>query len=161
MNGQISIMYVCTYKHNWPLLPFSQDYGLASHDTHFVCGNFIRECRVLQLNVASKRLNFWETFSWHVYLLSEFLPEICWEKIAEDVFFFIFRFDDWPDIWTRALTSNKPIYYLLGQFELNFRYRIRNVCVINKFVYIPKKENSFCVIKQVWRVGEIFLSSLQ
>ena len=26
-------------------------------------------------------------------LLSEFLPEICLEEIAEEIFFFIFRFD--------------------------------------------------------------------
>ena len=26
-------------------------------------------------------------------LLSEFLSEICWEEIAEEIFFFIFHFD--------------------------------------------------------------------
>ena len=26
--------------HNWPLQPFSQDYGLASHTTYVVCVNF-------------------------------------------------------------------------------------------------------------------------
>ena len=34
-----------TYIHNWPLQPFSHDYGLASHTTHVVCFNFIREWR--------------------------------------------------------------------------------------------------------------------
>ena len=32
-----------TYIHNWPLQPFSQDYGLVSHTTHVVCVNFIHE----------------------------------------------------------------------------------------------------------------------
>ena len=42
-----------TYIHNWPLQPFSQDYGLASHTTHVVCVNFMREWRDLQFNVDS------------------------------------------------------------------------------------------------------------
>ena len=29
-----------TYIYNWPLQPFSQDNGLASHTTHVVCVNF-------------------------------------------------------------------------------------------------------------------------
>ena len=36
--------------------------------------------------------DFWETFSWQVYLPSEFLPEICWEVIAKEIFF-VFFFD--------------------------------------------------------------------
>ena len=35
--------FVHTYIHNWSLQPFSQDFGLASHNTHVVCINFIRE----------------------------------------------------------------------------------------------------------------------
>ena len=30
-----------TYIHNWPLQPFSQDYGLAAHTIHVVCVKFI------------------------------------------------------------------------------------------------------------------------
>ena len=81
--------YIHIYIHNWSLQPFSQDYGLASHTTHVVCVNFIRERRDLQFNVDSERQIFWETFSWQFYLLSEFLPEICWEEVAEEIFFFI------------------------------------------------------------------------
>ena len=33
------------YIYNWPLQPFSQDYGLASHTTHVVFVNFICERR--------------------------------------------------------------------------------------------------------------------
>ena len=38
-------------------------------------------------------------FSWQFYLLSEFLPEICWEAVAEKYFFFHIT---WPGIRTRA-----------------------------------------------------------
>ena len=34
------------------------------------------------INVDTGRQIFWEAFSWQIYLLSEFLPEICWEEIA-------------------------------------------------------------------------------
>ena len=56
------------YIHNWPLQPFSQDYGLASHTTHVVCVNFIREWRVLQFNVVSE-LQIFETLfhGWFIY----------------------------------------------------------------------------------------------
>ena len=30
-----------TYIHNWPLQPFSQDYGLAAQTTHVVCVSVI------------------------------------------------------------------------------------------------------------------------
>ena len=42
---------------------------------------------------------FLRSFSFQFYLLSEFLPEICWEE----VFFYILRFDVWPGVWTQAL----------------------------------------------------------
>ena len=32
----------CLHIHNWPLQPFSQDFGLAFHTTHVVCVNYIR-----------------------------------------------------------------------------------------------------------------------
>ena len=47
-----------TYIHNWPLQPFSQDYGLASQSTHVVCVNFIHEWRDLQFNVDFERQIF-------------------------------------------------------------------------------------------------------
>ena len=36
--------------------------------------------------------DFLRNFSWQFYLLSEFLPEICWEEIAEEIFFSYFVF---------------------------------------------------------------------
>ena len=35
---QILRMYSIHHHHNWPLQPFSQDHGLASHTTYVVCG---------------------------------------------------------------------------------------------------------------------------
>ena len=55
----------------------SQDYGLASYITHVVCVTFMREWNDLQFNFDSTRQIFAKLFSWQVYLLSEFLPEIC------------------------------------------------------------------------------------
>ena len=43
-----------TYVHNWPLQPFSQNYGLASYTTHVVYVNFIDEWRCLQFNADSE-----------------------------------------------------------------------------------------------------------
>ena len=51
---QLPGIYIHTYIHNWPLQPFSQDFGLVPHATHFVCVNFIREWQHLQFNVDSE-----------------------------------------------------------------------------------------------------------
>ena len=53
--GDITYTYYFTYMHNWPLQPFSQDYGLASHTIHIVCINFIHEWRDLLFNVNSEQ----------------------------------------------------------------------------------------------------------
>ena len=37
--------------------------------------------------VDSERQIFWKTFHGSFILLSEFLPEICWEEIAEEILF--------------------------------------------------------------------------
>ena len=66
-----------TYIHIWPLQPFSQDYNLASHRTYIVCVNFIHEWQGLQFKVDSERQMFLRNYSWQIYLISDFLPEIC------------------------------------------------------------------------------------
>ena len=93
------------YIHNWPLQSFSQDYGLTLHTTHLVCINFIHEWRDLQSNVDSERQIVQKLFLWQVYLVSEFLSEICWQVIGEEIFFFIFRLSVWPH---PCFTPNKP-----------------------------------------------------
>ena len=87
-------IYINIYSsiHNRPLLFFSQDYGLTSHTTHLACINFIREWWDLQINVDSERQIFEKLFFGRFYLPSKFLSEICWDKIAEEIFFFYFSF---------------------------------------------------------------------
>ena len=70
---------------------FSQVYNLASHITHVVCVNFIRDWRDLQFNVDSERKTFFEKlFHGNFIILLEFLPEIFGEEIAEVIFFSYF-----------------------------------------------------------------------
>ena len=42
--------------------------------------------------VDNKTTDFSRNFSQKFYLLSEFLPEICWEEIAEEILFVILAF---------------------------------------------------------------------
>ena len=63
---------------------------LVSHTTYVVCVYFIHKWRDLQFKVNSERQIFWETFHGNFYLLLEFLPEICWEEIAEEILFLYF-----------------------------------------------------------------------
>ena len=69
--------------------------------------------------VDSERQIIWETFHGNFILLSEFLPEICWEEITEEILFLI---SFWCLAWDSNLgfTSNKPTHYLLdyGDFSL-------------------------------------------
>ena len=84
-----------------------QDYDLVPNTTHVVCFNFIRKWRDLQFKRRPWTTDFWETFTWQVYLLSEFLPEICWAEIAEEIFFFHISF--WCLIWDlRLITQHTP-----------------------------------------------------
>ena len=57
-----------------------------------------------------------------IFLLSEFLPEICWDEVTEEIFSY-FRF--WCLTWAlnRSLMSNKPTHYLL-----NYGDDPHNVC---------------------------------
>ena len=62
------------------------------------------------LKSTSNNKFFEKNFRGNFYLLSEFLPEICWKDIAEEIFLFIFRFDTQPTIQTRALRLIIYIY---------------------------------------------------
>ena len=72
---------------------------LVSYTTYVVCVNFRHKW---QFKADSERQIFWETFHGSFYLLSEFLPEICWEEIAEEILF-VFRFVVWTG--TRTLEN--------------------------------------------------------
>ena len=52
--------------------------------------------------VDSETEDFLRNFSRQFYLLSELLPEICWEMIAKEILF-VFCFDVWLGALTRAL----------------------------------------------------------
>ena len=47
---------------------------------------------------------FEQPFHGNFYFLSEFLPEICWEEIAEEILF-VFCFDVWPRAQTLAFRT--------------------------------------------------------
>ena len=78
--------YTHIHIHNWPLQSFSQDYGLASHTTHVVCVNFIRERRDLEFNGDSERQIFEKLFHGSFIYSQSF----CWEEVAEEIFFYIY-----------------------------------------------------------------------
>ena len=90
---------------------------LVSHTTYVVCVNFIHKWRDLLFKVDSKRQIFWETFHGSFKLLSEFITEICWEEIAEEILF-VFRFDVWPGTRTLAfrLISRHTNYYTTATY---------------------------------------------
>ena len=107
-----------TYMRNCPLQPFIQDYGLASHTTHIVCVNFIREWRHLELNVDSE----WQFFEklFHVnFIYSEFFARNLLRGIyLRNLFFYIsFRCLTWGT--NLGFTSNKPTHYLLDYGDFN------------------------------------------
>ena len=85
---------------------------LVSHTTYVMCVNFKHKWRDLQFKVESERQIFWETFHGNfIFIYSEFLPEICWEEIAEKIFF-VFCFDVWHGarILALRLISQHSIY---------------------------------------------------
>ena len=75
--------------------------NLVSHTTYVVCVNFIHKWRDLQFKDDSEWHIFGEIFHGSFYLLSEFLPEIWWVEIAEEIFF-VFCFQVWPEARTLA-----------------------------------------------------------
>ena len=75
------------YVYNWPLQPFSQDYGLASHTTHFVCVNFIREKRDLQYNVDSEQQIFEKIFHCRFIYSQSFCQKSAERKSPKKYFF--------------------------------------------------------------------------
>ena len=82
------ILLLCTHTHIiGHYNPSVRIIDLVSHTTYVVCVNFMHKWRDLQFKVDPERQIFLRKFSWHSYLLSEYLPEICWEKIAEEILF--------------------------------------------------------------------------
>ena len=99
---------------------------------------FIHKWRDLQFNVDSEgQIFFLRNFSRQFYFYAQsFLPEICWEEIAEEILF-VFCF--WCLAWgsNPGFSSNKPTHYLLDHGDF---YTFKHICVINKFVWKVKKK---------------------
>ena len=75
-----------------PLQFVSQDYNLYALITHPICVDFIHEWRG---TTVWRRAIDVRNFSWYFDLFSEFLPENCWEKVAERNIFLISRIICW------------------------------------------------------------------
>ena len=90
------------YIHTYIIGHYNPSVGiidLVFHTTYCVCVDFIRKRKDLQFKVDRF---FEKLFMGIFYLLLEFLPEICWEEIAEEIFF-VFCFDVWRGVRTLAL----------------------------------------------------------
>ena len=111
--NKLGVIFCLTYIHNnWALQSFSQDYGLASHTTHVVYVNFIRERRDLQFNVDSKRQIFEKLFHGSYIYTQRFCQKSA-ESKSPKKYFLYYIFDDWVGIRTQAFASNKPTHYML------------------------------------------------
>ena len=117
------------YIHNWPLQPFTQDYGLASYTTHVACVNFIREWRDLQFNVDSERQIFEKLFLGR-FIYSQSFCQKSDEKKSSKKYFSYFIFDDWPGTQTHTFASNKPTHNILDHGDF---IRAYEVCTIVRF----------------------------
>ena len=79
----------------------SQDYGLVPHTPY-----------VMYVQNRHRTRDFWETLSWQFYCLSEFLPEICWEKEVErNIFSYFISFED---VWSEANCCSVVIWSVTG-----------------------------------------------
>ena len=103
-----------TYIHNWTLQLFSQDYDLVFTQLMLRELIFVYEWWNLQFKIDSKRQVIEKLFKAILHLLSEFLPDICWEEVAEEIFF---------HISFRGLTSYKPTHDLFTSDALKFAGR--------------------------------------
>ena len=65
-------------------------------------------------NLKTTDFCFWKTFHGNFISFAKFLPEICWEEVAEEIFCYIsfsWRWLNWD--LKRGLTSHKPAHYLV------------------------------------------------
>ena len=96
-------VYIHTYIHNWPIQPFSHDYGLASYITHvhallpYVSGGTYSLTSTPNARFFEKlfHANFF-------YILWVFVRNLLRGNRRRKKFDFLFRFDAWP-----GFTSNK------------------------------------------------------
>ena len=98
---------------------------LVTYTTYFVRVNFKHKWWDLQFKVDSERQIF--------NLLSKFLPEICWEEIAEEILF-VFCFDVWHGarILSLRLIKQHTTYYTTATSNLYHAYNnnYNNNCLV-------------------------------
>ena len=82
------------------LQPCSQAYDLASYTIYVLCVHLITRLRVSDF--------FQKPYMTFSYFLSEFMPEICWERKLPKKYFFVFRF--LRDVWPTFDTVKEFIY---------------------------------------------------
>ena len=107
------MLVIQTYIHTYIIghyNPSVRIIDLVSHTTYVMRVNFIYKWRYLQFKVGSERQIFWETFNGNFILLSEFLPEICWKEIAEEILF-VFR------LWCQ---DNYLVFHTTYVMSVNF-----------------------------------------
>ena len=76
------------YINNWPLQPFSQYYGLASHITHVVCARFMREWRDLQFKDDSEQQIFEKIFMVDLFTFRVFARNLLGGNCRRNPFFY-------------------------------------------------------------------------
>ena len=95
----------------------------------------------LQFNFDSERLIYEKLFHVRFILFSELLPEICWEEIAEDLFFFHISFRCLTWVADPGFTSSRPTHYLLDYSDLNYT-TIRSTFQNDSTQHRPRNVNS-------------------
>ena len=94
----------------------------------YIIGHYNPSVRIIdlvsQFKVDSELQIILKYFSWQLNLFSEFLPEMCWEEIAEEIIF-AFCFAVWPG--SRTLDLHLILDY--GDFKVHMCIYIK---IVNK-----------------------------
>ena len=98
---------IYVYIHTYLMGHYNPSVGiinLASHTTYLLSINFIHNRRGTYSLKSTPNDRFFEKLFMAIFICNpEFLPEICWDEIAEEEILFAFCFDVWPGAWTRVL----------------------------------------------------------
>ena len=86
-------MYIHMYIHTLLAIRTLQNYDLASHTTHVVYVNFIREWQQLQFNIGSERQLFEKLFRDNLIYYQSFCQKSAERTSPKIYLFFVLRFD--------------------------------------------------------------------
>ena len=81
---------------------------------------------MLILYISGGTYSLKSTFHGNFYLLSDFLPEIWWEEIPNEILF-VFWFDGWPGGSNPGFSSNKSTHYLLEHSDFTQELKFKSV----------------------------------